>query len=106
MNIESKQITFGELCPNCGVPNYLHATSCGWANAGLILNPSTEQEKEWQSLQLEASGISIVNGLISLPHPPKPPMPFEAYMDGVKLESDEYVYNEEKNTVVIIKPRF
>lgn len=44
----------------CGVPLNLHATCCGWANANLIIYPSNEQEREWQRLKLEATGMQIV----------------------------------------------
>lgn len=47
------------LC-SCGVPYYLHATSCGWANSNTILYPKNEQEIEWQKMQLDATDSQIV----------------------------------------------
>lgn len=35
-----------EYC-DCGVPNHLHGTACGWVNAGVNVAPSNEEEREW-----------------------------------------------------------
>ena len=42
------------ICPVCGVPEYLHATCCGWQNANLILFPKNDEEIQWQKQKLAA----------------------------------------------------
>lgn len=53
-NLNRKTDNAFEQCEVCGVPNFLHATYCGWENAGMIcipelpinLNDTTPKQKE------------------------------------------------------------
>jgi hypothetical protein len=38
-------------CMGCGVPERLHGTCCGWHNASVIVNPTTDQERQWMAIQ-------------------------------------------------------